>query len=221
MRTLRTKRPTEYHDERRHGLPLGQDCCVATTAYLVGDHPTAQLDMRGHPIFVGSLQVPLGDELPAPQRMGGGPAVVRLAAVQPFCRSRDREPGAHYFHAAQPMVGQSIKMAVAIVALAAAFISADSGEGAPARSSRVAEARPDQERPCTHTPALWQSPGGTRWLLAFLLGFAETLSALNPAVGSSVGSVAATGQTTTVQVKATSNHCFNPRWRCPPVTACR
>ena len=46
--------------------------------------------------------------------------------------------------------------------------------------------------------------------MAFLLGFAVNPSALNLPSFSSAGSVAATGQTTTVQVKATSNYRFTP-----------
>ena len=55
--------------------------------------------------------------------------------------------------------------------------------------------------------------------MAFLLGFAMNPSALNLPSVSSSGSVTATGQTTTVQVKATSNYRFTPpRSKYPPVT---
>ena len=60
--------------------------------------------------------------------------------------------------------------------------------------------------------------------VAFLLGFAVSPPALNlsalPTLNTGSRTVTPTGQTTTVQVKATSNYRFTPaEVGCPPVTA--
>ena len=96
---------------------------VAATAYLVATVPFAQLDMRAvTPIFVVGflLQLLLGAmSYLLPQRMGGGPAVVR-ASNKEFSRFAAARVTAVnlallIFMMPSSMVGQSIKIAVAIV----------------------------------------------------------------------------------------------------------
>lgn len=231
VRTLRTKRPTEYPP-----MSVGMGFIwlivgVATTAYMVATTPFAQLDVRAvTPIFVVGflLQVLLGAmSYLLPQLMGGGPAVVR-ASNKEFSRfAAGRVTAVNLaliiFMLPSSMVGQSIKMAVAIVgALAlAAFIPLMVRGVKVSVSTRKAifEARARGEKPVFDQEALTPAPiphakqsfqAALAVAMAFLLGFAVNPSALNLPSVSSSGSVAATGQTTTVQVKATSNYRFTP-----------
>ena len=131
------------------------------------------------------------------------------------------------------MVGQSIKIAVAIVGALAlmAFIPLMvRGVKASVNTRKeMMAARARGEKPVFNQEALTPEPvphakqsfqAALAVAMAFLLGFAVNPSALNLPSFSSAGSVAATGQTTTVKVKATSNYRFTPlRWRSPQVTA--
>lgn len=231
VRTLRTKRPTEYPPMSVGMGFLWLIVGVATTAYLVATTPFAQLDVRAvTPIFVVGflLQVLLGAmSYLLPQLMGGGPAVVR-ASNKEFSRfAAGRVTAVNLaliiFMLPSSMVGQSIKMAVAIVgALAlAAFIPLMVRGVKVSVSTRKAifEARARGEKPVFDQEALTPAPiphakqsfqAALAVAMAFLLGFAVNPSALNLPSVSSSGSVAATGQTTTVQVKATSNYRFTP-----------
>lgn len=231
VRTLRTKRPTEYPPMSVGMGFLWLIVGVATTAYMVATTPFAQLDVRAvTPIFVVGflLQVLLGAmSYLLPQLMGGGPAVVR-ASNKEFSRfAAGRVTAVNLaliiFMLPSSMVGQSIKMAVAIVgALAlAAFIPLMVRGVKVSVSTRKAifEARARGEKPAFDQEALTPAPiphakqsfqAALAVAMAFLLGFAVNPSALNLPSVSSSGSVAATGQTTTVQVKATSNYRFTP-----------
>ena len=121
------------------------------------------------------------------------------------------------------MVGQSIKIAVAIVGALAlmAFIPLMvRGVKASVNTRKeMMAARARGEKPVFNQEALTPEPvphakqsfqAALAVAMAFLLGFAVNPSALNLPSFSSAGSVAATGQTTTVQVKATSNYRFTP-----------
>ena len=231
VRTLRTKRPTEYPPMSVGMGFLWLIVGVATTAYMVATTPFAQLDVRAvTPIFVVGflLQVLLGAmSYLLPQLMGGGPAVVR-ASNREFSRfAAGRVTAVNLaliiFMLPSSMVGQSIKMAVTIVgALAlAAFIPLMVRGVKVSVSTRKAifEARARGEKPAFDQEALTPAPiphakqsfqAALAVAMAFLLGFAVNPSALNLPSVSSSGSVAATGQTTTVQVKATSNYRFTP-----------
>jgi len=203
----------------------------APTAYMVATVPFAQLDMRAvTPIFVVGflLQLLLGAmSYLLPQRMGGGPAVVR-ASNKEFSRFAAARVTAVnlallIFMMPSSMVGQSIKIAVAIVGALAlmAFIPLMvRGVKASVNTRKeMMAARARGEKPVFNPEALTPEPvphakqsfqAALAVAMAFLLGFAVNPSALNLPSFSSAGSVAATGQTTTVQVKATSNYRFTP-----------
>lgn len=231
VRTLRTKRPNEYPPMSVGMGFLWLIIGVATTAYLVATVPFAQLDMRAvTPIFVVGflLQLLLGAmSYLLPQRMGGGPAVVR-ASNKEFSRFAAARVTAVnlallIFMMPSSMVGQSIKIAVAIVGALAlmAFIPLMvRGVKASVNTRKeMMAARARGEKPVFTPEALTPEPvphakqsfqAALAVAMAFLLGFAVNPSALNLPSFSSAGSVAATGQTTTVQVKATSNYRFTP-----------
>ena len=231
VRTLRTKRPNEYPPMSVGMGFLWLIVGVATTAYMVATTPFAQLDVRAvTPIFVVGflLQVLLGAmSYLLPQLMGGGPAVVR-ASNKEFSRfAAGRVTAVNLaliiFMLPSSMVGQSIKIAVAIVGALAlvAFIPLMVRGVKVSVSTRKAifEARARGEKPVFDQEALTPAPiphakqsfqAALAVAMAFLLGFAVNPSALNLPSVSSSGSVAATGQTTTVQVKATSNYRFTP-----------
>ena len=231
VRTLRTKRPTEYPPM---GVGMGflwLIIGVAATAYMVATTPFAVMDIRAvTPIFVVGflLQVLLGAmSYLLPQLMGGGPAVVR-ASNKEFSRfAAGRVTAVNLalliFMMPSSMVGQSIKMAVAIVGALAliAFIPLMvRGVKASVNTRKeMMAARARGEKPVFNQEALTPEPvphakqsfqAALAVAMAFLLGFAVNPSALNLPSVSSSGSVAATGQTTTVQVKATSNYRFTP-----------
>ena len=231
VRTLRTKRPNEYPPMSVGMGFLWLIIGVAATAYLVATVPFAQLDMRAvTPIFVVGflLQLLLGAmSYLLPQRMGGGPAVVR-ASNKEFSRFAAARVTAVnlallIFMMPSSMVGQSIKIAVAIVGALAlmAFIPLMvRGVKASVNTRKeMMAARARGEKPVFNQEALTPEPvphakqsfqAALAVAMAFLLGFAVNPSALNLPSFSSAGSVAATGQTTTVQVKATSNYRFTP-----------
>lgn len=231
VRTLRTKRPNEYPPMSVGMGFLWLIVGVATTAYMVATTPFAQLDMRAvTPIFVVGflLQLLLGAmSYLLPQRMGGGPAVVR-ASNKEFSRFAAARVTAVnlallIFMMPSSMVGQSIKIAVAIVGALAlmAFIPLMvRGVKASVNTRKeMMAARARGEKPVFNQEALTPEPvphakqsfqAALAVAMAFLLGFAVNPSALNLPSFSSAGSVAATGQTTTVQVKATSNYRFTP-----------
>ena len=231
VRTLRTKRPNEYPPMSVGMGFLWLIIGVATTAYMVATVPFAQLDMRAvTPIFVVGflLQLLLGAmSYLLPQRMGGGPAVVR-ASNKEFSRFAAARVTAVnlallIFMMPSSMVGQSIKIAVAIVGALAliAFIPLMvRGVKASVNTRKeMMAARARGEKPVFNQEALTPEPvphakqsfqAALAVAMAFLLGFAVNPSALNLPSISSAGSVAATGQTTTVQVKATSNYRFTP-----------
>ena len=231
VRTLRTKRPNEYPPMSVGMGFLWLIIGVATTAYMVATVPFAQLDMRAvTPIFVVGflLQLLLGAmSYLLPQRMGGGPAVVR-ASNKEFSRFAAARVTAVnlallIFMMPSSMVGQSIKIAVAIVGALAlmAFIPLMvRGVKASVNTRKeMMAARARGEKPVFNQEALTPEPvphakqsfqAALAVAMAFLLGFAVNPSALNLPSFSSAGSVAATGQTTTVQVKATSNYRFTP-----------
>ena len=231
VRTLRTKRPTEYPPM---GVGMGflwLIIGVAATAYMVATTPFAVMDIRAvTPIFVVGflLQVLLGAmSYLLPQLMGGGPAVVR-ASNKEFSRfAAGRVTAVNLalliFMMPSSMVGQSIKMAVAIVGALAliAFIPLMvRGVKASVNTRKeMMAARARGEKPVFNQEALTPEPvphakqsfqAALAVAMAFLLGFAVNPSALNLPSVSSSGSVTATGQTTTVQVKATSNYRFTP-----------
>ena len=231
VRTLRTKRPNEYPPMSVGMGFLWLIIGVAATAYLVATVPFAQLDMRAvTPIFVVGflLQLLLGAmSYLLPQRMGGGPAVVR-ASNKEFSRFAAARVTAVnlallIFMMPSSMVGQSIKIAVAIVGALAlmAFIPLMvRGVKASVNTRKeMMAARARGEKPVFNQEALTPEPvphakqsfqAALAVAMAFLLGFAVNPSALNLPSFSSAGSVATTGQTTTVQVKATSNYRFTP-----------
>lgn len=231
VRTLRTKRPNEYPPMSVGMGFLWLIIGVATTAYMVATIPFAQLDVRAvTPIFVVGflLQLLLGAmSYLLPQRMGGGPAVVR-ASNKEFSRFAAARVTAVnlallIFMMPSSMVGQSIKIAVAIVGALAlmAFIPLMvRGVKASVNTRKeMMAARARGEKPAFNQEALTPEPvphakqsfqAALAVAMAFLLGFAVNPSALNLPSFSSAGSVAATGQTTTVQVKATSNYRFTP-----------
>lgn len=231
VRTLRTKRPNEYPPMSVGMGFLWLIVGVAATAYMVATVPFAQLDMRAvTPIFVVGflLQLLLGAmSYLLPQRMGGGPAVVR-ASNKEFSRFAAARVTAVnlallIFMMPSSMVGQSIKIAVAIVGALAlmAFIPLMvRGVKASVNTRKeMMAARARGEKPAFTPEALTPEPvphakqsfqAALAVAMAFLLGFAVNPSALNLPSFSSAGSVAATGQTTTVQVKATSNYRFTP-----------
>ncbi|OFR65489.1 multicopper oxidase domain-containing protein [Rothia sp. HMSC069C04] len=231
VRTLRTKRPNEYPPMSVGMGFLWLIVGVAATAYMVATTPFAQLDMRAvTPIFVVGflLQLLLGAmSYLLPQRMGGGPAVVR-ASNKEFSRFAAARVTAVnlallIFMMPSSMVGQSIKIAVAIVGALAlmAFIPLMvRGVKASVNTRKeMMAARARGEKPVFNQEALTPEPvphakqsfqAALAVAMAFLLGFAVNPSALNLPSFSSAGSVAATGQTTTVQVKATSNYRFTP-----------
>ena len=231
VRTLRTKRPNEYPP-----MSVGMGFCwflvgVVATIVMVATIPFAQLDMRAvTPIFVVGflLQVLLGAmSYLLPQRMGGGPAVVRASNKEfnRFAAARVTAVNLALLVFMMPgaAVGQSIKIAVAVVgALALAAFIPLMIRGVKASVSARKEmmaARARGEKPAFNQEALTPEPvphakqsfqAALAVAMAFLLGFAVNPSALNLPSVSSSGSVAATGQTTTVQVKATSNYRFTP-----------
>ena len=231
VRTLRTKRPNEYPPMSVGMGFLWLIIGVATTAYMVATVPFAQLDVRAvTPIFVVGflLQLLLGAmSYLLPQRMGGGPAVVR-ASNKEFSRFAAARVTAVnlalvIFMMPGSVVGQSIKIAVAIVGALAlmAFIPLMvRGVKASVNTRKeMMAARARGEKPVFNQEALTPEPvphakqsfqAALAVAMAFLLGFAVNPSALNLPSFSSAGSVAATGQTTTVQVKATSNYRFTP-----------
>ena len=231
VRTLRTKRPNEYPPMSVGMGFLWLIVGVAATAYMVATVPFAQLDMRAvTPVFVVGflLQLLLGAmSYLLPQRMGGGPAVVR-ASNKEFSRFAAARVTAVnlaliIFMMPSSMVGQSIKIAVAIVGALAlmAFIPLMvRGVKASVNTRKeMMAARARGEKPVFNQEALTPEPvphakqsfqAALAVAMAFLLGFAVNPSALNLPSFSSAGSVAATGQTTTVQVKATSNYRFTP-----------
>ena len=235
VRTLRTKRPNEYPPMSVGMGFLWLIVGVAATAYLVATVPFAQLDMRAvTPIFVVGflLQLLLGAmSYLLPQRMGGGPAVVR-ASNKEFSRFAAARVTAVnlallIFMMPSSMVGQSIKIAVAIVGALAlmAFIPLMvRGVKASVNTRKeMMAARARGEKPVFNQEALTPEPvphakqsfqAALAVAMAFLLGFAVNPSALNlsalPTLNAGSQTVTPTGQTTTVQVKATSNYRFTP-----------
>ena len=235
VRTLRTKRPNEYPPMSVGMGFLWLIIGVATTAYMVATTPFAQLDMRAvTPIFVVGflLQLLLGAmSYLLPQRMGGGPAVVR-ASNKEFSRFAAARVTAVnlallIFMMPSSMVGQSIKIAVAIVGALAlmAFIPLMvRGVKASVNTRKeMMAARARGEKPVFNQEALTPEPvphakqsfqAALAVAMAFLLGFAVNPSALNlsalPTLNAGSQTVTPTGQTTTVQVKATSNYRFTP-----------
>ena len=231
VRTMRTKRPGEFPPMSVGAGFIWLVLGVLATAFMVLSTPFAELDMRAvTPVFVAGflLQVLLGAmSYLLPQRMGGGPAVVR-ASNKEFSRFAAARVTAVnlallIFMMPSSMVGQSIKMAVAIVGALAliAFIPLMvRGVKASVNTRKeMMAARARGEKPVFNQEALTPEPvphakqsfqAALAVAMAFLLGFAVNPSALNLPSFSSAGSVAATGQTTTVQVKATSNYRFTP-----------
>ena len=235
VRTLRTKRPNEYPPMSVGMGFLWLIIGVATTAYMVATIPFAQLDVRAvTPIFVVGflLQLLLGAmSYLLPQRMGGGPAVVR-ASNKEFSRFAAARVTAVnlallIFMMPSSMVGQSIKIAVAIVGALAlmAFIPLMvRGVKASVNTRKeMMAARARGEKPVFNQEALTPEPvphakqsfqAALAVAMAFLLGFAVNPSALNlsalPTLNAGSQTVTPTGQTTTVQVKATSNYRFTP-----------
>ena len=231
VRTMRTKRPSEFPPMSVGAGFIWLVLGVLATAFMVLSTPFAELDMRAvTPVFVAGflLQVLLGAmSYLLPQRMGGGPAVVR-ASNKEFSRFAAARVTAVnlaliIFMMPGSMVGQSIKIAVAIVGALAlmAFIPLMvRGVKASVNTRKeMMAARARGEKPVFTQEALTPEPvphakqsfqAALAVAMAFLLGFAVNPSALNLPSFSSAGSVAATGQTTTVQVKATSNYRFTP-----------
>ena len=235
VRTLRTKRPNEYPP-----MSVGMGFCwflvgVVATIVMVATTPFAQLDMRAvTPIFVVGflLQVLLGAmSYLLPQRMGGGPAVVRTSNKEfnRFAAARVTAVNLALLVFMMPgaAVGQSIKIAVAVVgALALAAFIPLMIRGVKASVSARKEmmaARARGEKPAFNQEALTPEPvphakqsfqAALAVAMAFLLGFAVNPSALNlsalPTLNAGSQTVTPTGQTTTVQVKATSNYRFTP-----------
>ena len=235
VRTLRTKRPNEYPP-----MSVGMGFCwflvgVVATIVMVATTPFALLDMRAvTPIFVVGflLQVLLGAmSYLLPQRMGGGPAVVRASNKEfnRFAAARVTAVNLALLVFMMPgaAVGQSIKIAVAVVgALALAAFIPLMIRGVKASVSARKEmmaARARGEKPAFNQEALTPEPvphakqsfqAALAVAMAFLLGFAVNPSALNlsalPTLNAGSQTVTPTGQTTTVQVKATSNYRFTP-----------
>ena len=230
VRTLRTKRPNEYPPMSVGMGFLWLIIGVATTAYLVATVPFAQLDMRAvTPIFVVGflLQLLLGAmSYLLPQRMGGGPAVVRASNKEfsRFAAARVTVVNLSLivFMLPTTLTGSWVKVTVsAMGALGLASFLPCMVRGVKASVNTRKEmmaARARGEKPSFDGSGIQPEPvnhtrhslfGVLAVVLALTLGIAVDPSSVGfNLMGGSTAT--GTGQTTTVKVKATSNYRFTP-----------
>ena len=230
VRTLRTKRPNEYPPMSVGMGFLWLIVGVAATAYLVATVPFAQLDMRAvTPIFVVGflLQLLLGAmSYLLPQRMGGGPAVVRASNKEfsRFAAARVTVVNLSLivFMLPTTLTGSWVKVTVsAMGALGLASFLPCMVRGVKASVNTRKEmmaARARGEKPSFDGSGIQPEPvnhtrhslfGVLAVVLALTLGIAVDPSSVGfNLMGGSTAT--GTGQTTTVKVKATSNYRFTP-----------
>ena len=230
VRTLRTKRPNEYPPMSVGMGFLWLIIGVATTAYMVATVPFAQLDMRAvTPIFVVGflLQLLLGAmSYLLPQRMGGGPAVVRASNKEfsRFAAARVTVVNLSLivFMLPTTLTGSWVKVTVsAMGALGLASFLPCMVRGVKASVNTRKEmmaARARGEKPSFDGSGIQPDPvnhtrhslfGVLAVVLALTLGIAVDPSSVGfNLMGGSTAT--GTGQTTTVKVKATSNYRFTP-----------
>ena len=230
VRTLRTKRPNEYPPMSVGMGFLWLIVGVAATAYLVATVPFAQLDMRAvTPIFVVGflLQLLLGAmSYLLPQRMGGGPAVVRASNKEfsRFAAARVTVVNLSLivFMLPTTLTGSWVKVTVsAMGALGLASFLPCMVRGVKASVNTRKEmmaARARGEKPSFDGSGVQPEPvnhtrhslfGVLAVVLALTLGIAVDPSSVGfNLMGGSTAT--GTGQTTTVKVKATSNYRFTP-----------
>ena len=230
VRTLRTKRPNEYPPMSVGMGFLWLIIGVAATAYLVATVPFAQLDMRAvTPIFVVGflLQLLLGAmSYLLPQRMGGGPAVVRASNKEfsRFAAARVTVVNLSLivFMLPTTLTGSWVKVTVsAMGALGLASFLPCMVRGVKASVNTRKEmmaARARGEKPSFDGSGIQPDPvnhtrhslfGVLAVVLALTLGIAVDPSSVGfNLMGGSTAT--GTGQTTTVKVKATSNYRFTP-----------
>ena len=230
VRTLRTKRPTEYPPM---GVGMGflwLIIGVAATAYMVATTPFAVMDIRAvTPIFVVGflLQVLLGAmSYLLPQLMGGGPAVVRASNKEfsRFAAARVTVVNLSLivFMLPTTLTGSWVKVTVsAMGALGLASFLPCMVRGVKASVNTRKEmmaARARGEKPSFDGSGIQPDPvnhtrhslfGVLAVVLALTLGIAVDPSSVGfNLMGGSTAT--GTGQTTTVKVKATSNYRFTP-----------
>ena len=230
VRTLRTKRPNEYPPMSVGMGFLWLIVGVAATAYMVATVPFAQLDMRAvTPIFVVGflLQLLLGAmSYLLPQRMGGGPAVVRASNKEfsRFAAARVTVVNLSLivFMLPTTLTGSWVKVTVsAMGALGLASFLPCMVRGVKASVNTRKEmmaARARGEKPSFDGSGIQPDPvnhtrhslfGVLAVVLALTLGIAVDPSSVGfNLMGGSTAT--GTGQTTTVKVKATSNYRFTP-----------
>ena len=230
VRTLQTKRPNEYPPMSVGMGFLWLIVGVAATAYMVATAPFAQLDMRAvTPIFVVGflLQLLLGAmSYLLPQRMGGGPAVVRASNKEfsRFAAARVTVVNLSLivFMLPTTLTGSWVKVTVsAMGALGLASFLPCMVRGVKASVNTRKEmmaARARGEKPSFDGSGIQPEPvnhtrhslfGVLAVVLALTLGIAVDPSSVGfNLMGGSTAT--GTGQTTTVKVKATSNYRFTP-----------
>ena len=230
VRTLQTKRPNEYPPMSVGMGFLWLIVGVAATAYMVATTPFAQLDMRAvTPVFVVGflLQLLLGAmSYLLPQRMGGGPAVVRASNKEfsRFAAARVTVVNLSLivFMLPTTLTGSWVKVTVsAMGALGLASFLPCMVRGVKASVNTRKEmmaARARGEKPSFDGSGIQPEPvnhtrhslfGVLAVVLALTLGIAVDPSSVG--INFMGGSTATgTGQTTTVKVKATSNYRFTP-----------
>ena len=229
VRTLRTKRSTEFPPMSVGAGFIWLIIGVVWTAGLVFTTPFEELRMSEvTPIFVAGflLQVLLGAmSYLLPQRMGGGPAVVR-ASNKEFSRlAAGRVTVVNLsliiFMLPNALTGSWVKVAVSAVgALGLASFLPFMVRGVKAsvntrKEMMAARARGEKPAPVTEVK---QEPvnhtrqtlfGALAVILALTLGIAADPSSVGfNFIGGSTAT--GTGQTTTLKVKATSNYRFTP-----------
>ena len=230
VRTLQTKHPNEYPPMSVGMGFLWLIVGVAATAYMVATTPFAQLDMRAvTPIFVVGflLQLLLGAmSYLLPQRMGGGPAVVRASNKEfsRFAAARVTVVNLSLivFMLPTTLTGSWVKVTVsAMGALGLASFLPCMVRGVKASVNTRKEmmaARARGEKPSFDGSGVQPEPvnhtrhslfGVLAVVLALTLGIAVDPSSVGfNLMGGSTAT--GTGQTTTVKVKATSNYRFTP-----------
>ena len=230
VRTMRTKRPGEFPPMSVGAGFIWLVLGVLATAFMVLSTPFAELDMRAvTPVFVAGflLQVLLGAmSYLLPQRMGGGPAVVRASNKEfsRFAAARVTVVNLSLivFMLPTTLTGSWVKVTVsAMGALGLASFLPCMVRGVKASVNTRKEmmaARARGEKPSFDGSGIQPDPvnhtrhslfGVLAVVLALTLGIAVDPSSVGfNLMGGSTAT--GTGQTTTVKVKATSNYRFTP-----------
>ena len=230
VRTMRTKRPGEFPPMSVGAGFIWLVLGVLATAFMVLSTPFAELDMRAvTPVFVAGflLQVLLGAmSYLLPQRMGGGPAVVRASNKEfsRFAAARVTVVNLSLivFMLPTTLTGSWVKVTVsAMGALGLASFLPCMVRGVKASVNTRKEmmaARARGEKPSFDGSGIQPEPvnhtrhslfGVLAVVLALTLGIAVDPSSVGfNLMGGSTAT--GTGQTTTVKVKATSNYRFTP-----------